>query len=112
LAELKLLIDENISWRIKRLLANWSVLPANEIQTKGKISDAIIWKYAKDHDYQLVTFDEDFVELQNLYGYPPKIIWLRMGNVSTQDIANRLTQLEVTLTKFIADRDSGVIEIY
>jgi predicted nuclease of predicted toxin-antitoxin system len=88
------------------------VLPANEMPTIGKISDAIIWQYAKDNDYQLVTFDEDFVELQNLQGYPPKIIWLRMGNVSTQEIANRLTQLEATLTKFITDKDSGVLEIY
>ncbi|MFD1257382.1 DUF5615 family PIN-like protein [Mucilaginibacter terrae] len=53
-----------------------------------------------------------FVELHNLNSYPPKIIWLRMGNVTTQGIAQRLVQLQTTLISFIEDSYSGVLEIY
>jgi len=112
LAEPKLLIDENISWRLKRLLPEWDVLPVNEIKADGKINDASIWNYAKSEHYSILTFDEDFVELQNLYGHPPKIIWLRMGNVTTNEIAQRLIQLSDILTKFIEDNEAGVIEMY
>jgi len=112
LAKLRVLIDENISWRLKRLLVEWDVLPANEISATEKITDKIIWHHAKTNNYTVLSFDEDFVELQNLYGHPPKIIWLRMGNVITQDIAKRLIQLQTTIVAFVEDEQSGVLEIY
>lgn len=107
-----MLADENISWRLKRLLSEWDVLPANEIDSAVKITDKIIWQHAKINNYSVLTFDEDFVELQNLYGHPPKIVWLRMGNVTTQDVAKRLTQLQASLMAFSEDEQSGVLEIY
>jgi len=112
LAKLQLLADENISWRLKRLLSEWDVLPANEINSGAKITDKIIWQHAKMNNYTILTFDEDFVELHNLYGHPPKIIWLRMGNVTTQDVAKRLTQLQASIMAFSEDEQSGVLEIY
>lgn len=112
MAKLRLLIDENISWRLKRTLAEWDILPANEISITGKITDKIIWQHARLNNYTILTFDEDFVELQNLYGYPPKIIWIRMGNVTTQEIAQRLTHLSPTILNFIQDENLGVIEVY
>lgn len=90
----------------------WDILPANEIPTMQKISDILIWRYAENKGYQIVTFDEDFVDLQNMYGYPPKIIWLRMGNVSTQEIASKMIELEQSILTFLTDQDSGILEIY
>lgn len=109
---MRLLVDENISWRLKRSLPQWDILPANEITSTSKITDTSIWQYAKTNNYTILTFDEDFVELHNLNSYPPKIVWLRMGNVTTQEIAQRLIQLQTTLIGFIEDSDSGVLEIY
>jgi predicted nuclease of predicted toxin-antitoxin system len=80
---MRLIADENISWRLKKLLPEWVILPSNEIKNQKKLTDFIIWQFAKANKYVILTFDEDFVELQNLYGYPPKIIWLRTGNVNT-----------------------------
>ncbi len=109
---MRLLIDENISWRLKRSLPQWNIFPANEIISPNKITDTNIWQYAKINNHTILTFDEDFVELHNLYSYPPKIIWLRMGNASTQEIAQRLIQLQTTIVSFIEDKESGVLEIY
>lgn len=94
------------------LSSNWEVLPVNETQQNARASDSSIWPYARINNYVILTFDEDFIELQNLYGYPPKIIWLRMGNMNTQQIANRQIQLETTIIKFIYDSFSGVLEVY
>jgi predicted nuclease of predicted toxin-antitoxin system len=112
LAKPKLIADENISWRIKRLLPDDLILPANEIPVANRKTDKFIWEFAKDNDMDILTFDEDFVELHNLYGHPPKIIWLRMGNVTTPEIAERLMQLAATIKDFTENEVAGVLEIY
>jgi predicted nuclease of predicted toxin-antitoxin system len=38
----------------------------------------------------LVTKDEDFHRLSVLRGFPPKVLWLRLGNCSTADVARLL----------------------
>jgi predicted nuclease of predicted toxin-antitoxin system len=110
--KIRLISDENISWRIKKLLLNWDILPANEIKQDTRLSDASIWKFAKSNQYHILTFDEDFAELQNLYSYPPKVIWLRTGNCSTSEIANRLIKLEAIITDFLLNDELGIYEIY
>ena len=72
----------------------------------------MIWEFAKTNNYTIVTFDEDFSEIQNLLSYPPKIIWLRTGNVSAREIALLLTKLRNNINQFIADEELGIYEIY
>jgi predicted nuclease of predicted toxin-antitoxin system len=72
----------------------------------------MIWQFAKTNNYVILTFDGDFSELQNLYSFPPKIIWLRTGNVNTNEIAAFLSSLQEEIVKFIDDKGLGVYEIY
>jgi predicted nuclease of predicted toxin-antitoxin system len=76
------------------------------------LPDNQIWSFAKINEYLILTFDEDFIDIQNLYSFPPKIIWLRTGNVSTAIIAARLLELEISIIDFIANDELGVYEIY
>ncbi|QEM01981.1 hypothetical protein DIU31_000020 [Mucilaginibacter rubeus] len=108
----RIIVDENISWRLKKLLSSWDILPVNEITAQERLSDFKIWQFAKANDYSILTFDEDFWELQNLYSFPPKIIWLRIGNVNTQAIANLLLKYEESIIHFINDDNLGVYELY
>src|ERR1700733_2249455 len=100
---IRLISDENISWRLKRHLPSWDILPSNEITPGNRLTDAAIWKYAKSNNYNIITFDEDFSELQNLFSFPPKIIWLRTGNLSTPEIALLLTTSKDEIVKFLND---------
>ncbi len=109
---MRLVSDENISWRLKKLLPQWEILPVNEITPDERLTDFTIWKFAKANNYSILTFDEDFSELQNLYSFPPKIIWMRTGNVSTSEIAAILDYNKDEITKFINDTELGVYEIY
>lgn len=109
--DIRLIADENISWRIKNLLINWAILPVVQMLTGQRISDHAIWKFAKAHDYHILTFDEDFTEIQNLFGFPPKVVWSRFGNSSTAEIASRLTGLETEILSFLKDSELGVFEI-
>lgn len=96
----------------KKLLPQWEILPVNEITPDERLTDFTIWKFAKANNYSILTFDEDFSELQNLYSFPPKIIWMRTGNVSTSEIAAILDYNKDEITKFINDTELGVYEIY
>ncbi|MFI5136626.1 MAG: DUF5615 family PIN-like protein [Sphingobacteriales bacterium] len=109
---MRLIADENISWRLKKLIPQWDILPSNEIKQPQRLTDSMIWKFAKENRYTILTFDEDFSELQNLFSYPPKIIWLRTGNVSTVEIASLLIKRKDAISEFINNDELGIFEIY
>ena len=64
------------------------------------------------NQYTILTFDEDFSEIQNLFSFPPKIIWLRTGNVSTNEIAQLLIKLKNDIDEFMNNDELGIYEIY
>src|SRR3569833_3466763 len=103
---IRVIADENISWRIKKLIPQWDILPVNEIAQK-RIAVFAIWRFAKENHYHILTFDEDFSELQNLYSFPPKIIWLRTGNIATKEIAGHLLAIEHDIISFLGNEEAG-----
>jgi len=109
---MRLITDENISWRLKKIIPQWDILPANEINRAMRLTDLSIWNFAKENNYTILTFDEDFSELQNLFSYPPKIIWLRTGNVRTAEVATLLLKFKSKIDEFLLDDTLGVYEIY
>ena len=110
---MKLLLDENISFRVLRSIL--SVFPgsvhvsAKESHTK---EDHKIFEFAKHNEFTILTFDEDFYDLQLLRGHPPKIIWLRFGNSSNLKIVNKLVENQSKITSFLSNPDLGILEIY
>jgi predicted nuclease of predicted toxin-antitoxin system len=111
----KLLFDQNISNRlIIRITHLFSeAKQVKELNLEG-VTDGQIWKYAKSKEYTIVTFDSDFYDLSALYGHPPKIIWLRLGNISTNDLSVFLESKYQTITEFIindAYRDISCLEL-
>jgi len=55
-----------------------------------KATDAEIWEYAKADGYAIVSKDSDFRERSVLWGRPPKVIWLRVPNCKSAEIARIL----------------------
>jgi len=109
---MRLIADENISWRLKKKFSEWEILPSNEIRPSQRLSDLMIWQFAKANQYHILTFDEDFSDIQNIFSYPPKIIWLRTGNMSTAEIADLLLKYQKEIYTFFDDKGLGVFEIY
>jgi predicted nuclease of predicted toxin-antitoxin system len=52
----------------------------------GEKTDTEIWEFAKLNDFCIVTQDADFAERSRLYGSPPKVVWLRCGNMPTNQV--------------------------
>lgn len=81
---MKLLIDENLSPRLAAPL-NGLYPGSTHVEDCGLISatDEQIWQFARENGFAIVTKDSDFSELSGLRGFPPKVIWLRAGNCTT-----------------------------
>jgi len=67
-----LLFDENISYRILKKIQDDlpGCLHVTGIKPALK-NDFEIFQFAKKHGYVIVTYDEDFYELQLMNGFPP-----------------------------------------
>ena len=110
---MKLLLDANISWRLANTLKLYfdDCKHVDHIELAVPASDIDIWEYALKNNMLIVTNDEDFLNLINLKGFPPKVILLRTGNQSN-------LYIEALLIKHINDiqlRDNtsevGLLEI-
>ncbi len=84
---MKLLLDENLSDRIIHQIVD--LYPNSEhVKTLGltNTDDAITWDFARANGFVIVSKDSDFHQRSLLYGYPPKFIYLRIGNSPTLKI--------------------------
>ena len=107
---MKLLLDENLSFRLIDHLA--AVFPDSQhVDTVGlhSHSDATIWEFARDNNFVLVSKDDDFRQLALLYGAPPKVIWLPVGNAGTETILSLLMDRRAMIESFIADQEESLL---
>ena len=112
---MKLLFDQNISYRIVGLVSG-NYPEAKHINQVGleDATDNSIWNFAEENDYTIVTFDSDFYNLSIIRGCPPKIIWLRIGNTSTLNVAKVLNGDFALIKAFLTDssyEDLACLEI-
>lgn len=103
---MKLLFDQNISFRVVKGLQN--VFPQAEqirVLNLENLTDREIWEYAKREGYTIVTFNSDFYDLTLVLGFPPKVVWLRLGNTSTVNLTKMLIENQSLITEFIENPD-------
>jgi predicted nuclease of predicted toxin-antitoxin system len=108
-----LLFDQNMSPRLVERLAD--IYPDSvHVSTlgMGKAMDIEIWQYARDNDYMIVTKDADFSELGVVNGFPPKIIWIRRGNCSTQEIETILREGYGAIKFLGDDHETGILTLF
>lgn len=108
----KLLFDQNLSYKIvKTILHHFPESSHVSLLKLEHEDDKSIWQYAKDHDYHIISKDADFIALNTLYGYPPKIIWLHAGNLTTQEIIVILKEKAETIDAFLDNDQLGLLEL-
>ena len=65
--------------------------------------DIDIWNYAKANGYVIVTKDLDFQQRSLLFGHPPKVVRLRVGNCTVQTIEDLLQRYSAVIHAFESD---------
>ncbi|MEX0812340.1 MAG: DUF5615 family PIN-like protein [Chitinophagales bacterium] len=110
---MRFLFDQNISHRILKLIPE-EYSDSTTVKNASLINapDREIWEFAKINDYIIVTQDSDFNDLNSLYGFPPKIIWMRTGNLKTESIVDILIDYSSEINKFINDSKHGCFKIF
>jgi predicted nuclease of predicted toxin-antitoxin system len=84
---MKLLFDENLSHKLTGRLVDLfpDSVHVREIGLKAA-DDLVVWEYAKKNDLMIVSKDSDMHQRSFMFGHPPKVVWVRLGNCSTADV--------------------------
>jgi predicted nuclease of predicted toxin-antitoxin system len=101
---MKLLFDENLPPRLVPLLAD--IYPASvHVRDVGlkNVPDEMVWQYAQANGLIIVSKDSDFHHRSLLFGFPPKVIWIRRGNCSVQEIEAILRDHQAEIEEFDQD---------
>lgn len=101
---MKILFDQNISHRLISLLSD--LFPeVSHVRDHGlqRADDETIWAFARDNNLVIVSKDSDFHERSFLYGFPPKVIWLRIGNCTTKDLEEMIRANREEIERFCRD---------
>ncbi len=108
-----IIIDQNLSPKLCRGLM--SIFPGLvhvfDIGLDNQ-PDQAIWEYAKEKAFHILTQDVDFKNIQLRQGFPPKIIWLRSGNLRSKQVIETLSALRNEIGYFLNDDSIGILEIF
>ena len=107
-----LLLDHNLSPRLVGPLQS-SFPGSTHVQALGleRADDAEVWRHAGAHGLVIVTKDSDFNDLSLALGAPPKVVWLRLGNCTREEVERHLRRHEEALRAFDAAADAAVFVI-
>jgi predicted nuclease of predicted toxin-antitoxin system len=107
---MKILLDENLSQRLIALIESTypGCVHVETVFERGK-SDSSIWAYARDNAFTIVSKDNDFRQRVFVFGPPPKVIWLNVGNAGTNDVAALLLAHAERIKEFHANPDEGLL---
>lgn len=107
---MRLLFDQNLSPRLVALLAD--AFPGSlHVRDAGLASadDLQVWTCAKQNGLAIVSKDADFRQLSFLHGFPPKVIWLHVGNGSTAALHSLVRAHLEDFAAFDGDRDAALL---
>lgn len=107
---MKFLFDQNISYRVVALLSD--LFPgSSHIRDHGleRADDEVVWEFARKNDFVIVSKDSDFHQRSFLQGFPPKVIWLRMGNCTTDEIEKVLREHQEEIEQFYKDEEASFL---
>ena len=109
---MKLLFDQNISPRLIAMLEG--LFPGSaHVRDVGLASaaDDAVWEFAKHGDFVIATKDTDFRQRSFTEGHPPKVLWLRLGNCTTEQVADLLSACAAQVRLFVDDAEASYLAL-
>ncbi|MEE8469420.1 MAG: DUF5615 family PIN-like protein [Planctomycetota bacterium] len=104
------LLDQNLSTRLLSSLE--SRFPGSaHVRELGleRADDQRIWEYAGAESFVIVSKDTDFYQRSILFGHPPKVIWLALGNCTTAAVRDMLESAADTIEEFDSDGERSFL---
>ena len=110
---MKLLFDHHLSPSLVARLAD--LFPdSDHVWNVGlhDVPDTVVWAYAKEHGFTVVSKDADFSEISMELGYPPKLIWLRIPNWTTDEIEELIRSSYPLIAALPNTPDRGILILF
>ena len=110
---MKLLFDENLSPKLPGLMA--PLFPGSRhVRECGMLGqpDEDVWEYARTNGFIIVSKDSDFQQRSLLYGHPPKVVWLRIGNCTRRQLVELITAHEQDIRALDTDPFETVLVLW
>jgi predicted nuclease of predicted toxin-antitoxin system len=103
---MKFLIDKNLSFKLKFILEK-DFAATLHVDNVGlsEANDREVWHFAATNNYTILTKDNDFDVLSNVYGCPPKIVHLTCGNKATKEICEKLVSHTEGIKSFLGSKE-------
>ena len=84
---MRLIFDQNLSPMLIGLLSD--LFPGSiHVRDAGlhASGDEDVWDHAIQQQFVIISKDSDFRQRSFLFGSPPKVVWIRRGNCTTNEI--------------------------
>lgn len=109
---MRLLFDQNLSPKLVQALADLFE-GSLHLENVGLAAadDKQVWDYAAAHDLVIVTKDDDFRQRSFLFGFPPKVLWIRLGNCSTAVIEAAIRSRHSEILEFYTNTTASLMMI-
>jgi predicted nuclease of predicted toxin-antitoxin system len=110
---LKLLFDHHLSPTLVRRLSD--LFPDSEhVWNLGlhAVSDRAIWSFALEHDFTIVSKDADFSEISMELGFPPKLVWLQIENLSTDEVEELMRSNSPKISELPSAPDRAILVLF
>jgi predicted nuclease of predicted toxin-antitoxin system len=110
---MKIPLDANLSWKlVNKLTPVFSeCVHVDYIGLPVPVEDKDIWNYALKNNFTIITKDNDFLDLLELNGFPPKVVLLKTGNNSSKSLAELLINIELKIEE-MENSEYGLLEIF
>ena len=110
---MKLLFDENLSYRLVNAIAQLfpGSIHITQVGLGTRISDRQIWEYARQNGFAIITADTDFVMLAGTSGHPPKVILLENCDYPTS-VAEQIIRANSLSISELETNDRAVLILH
>jgi predicted nuclease of predicted toxin-antitoxin system len=71
--------------------------------------DSLVWRFARENGFAILTADRDFYELAISHGHPPKVIYIERCNFGTAAVESLIRSQAVRIADFLLNRESSVL---
>ena len=108
----RLLFDQNLAPRlVGRVAAEFpGSLHVGDLNLHTA-TDAEVLRVAAERDLVIVTKDKDFADIVTARGGGPKVLWLILGNASTDEIAESIRGAAVSIGRLLEDPSVQVAQV-
>jgi predicted nuclease of predicted toxin-antitoxin system len=71
--------------------------------------DPVVWEYAKRQGFMIVSKDADFHQRSFVLGFPPKVVWIRLGNCTTAEVEQVIRKNLDSINAFVEDKEAAFL---